>query len=177
MKSEQLLSSSAPLHLDSGESSHFVGFDTPDSERTMLLRVVDFGHNGSRAPQRPPMIKLKADSGPSVTLTEFPNAQPIVDPDDHVVGSATWLRKEYDVYLVRISLDRPANNWQIQITNDDSTPHAFQIISLGETRIRNANGAPGSNSLYCGHFPCACTIHEGTPTMACPHCNHYGRPG
>ncbi|WP_336215854.1 hypothetical protein [Nonomuraea sp. LPB2021202275-12-8] len=107
--------------------------------------------------------------------TEFPKAQPIVDAANHVAGSATWMRRNFDVYVVRVALDRPGSTWHIQIVNDGSDARAFQIISFGGARIRDDRGWPELDT-YCGCFPCACTRHEGTSEMECPHCGHACEP-
>jgi hypothetical protein len=172
MNPEHLPTSSAPLQLDAGESSDFLRFETSGSDRMMLLRVVVFGSDGARGAKPPPLIRLRADTGPAVAVTEFPNAQPIVGAENHIVGSATWMRKNFDVYLVQVSLDRPGSSWHIQIMNDDSDAHTFQVVSFGGTRIHDEDGWPGSDLVYCGAFPCACTRHEGSLTTKCPHCGH-----
>lgn len=141
----------------------------------MLLRLVTSGPDGQRG-TKPPLIQLRADMGPPVTVTEFPDAEPVVDAENHIVGSATWMRRNFDVYLVRVSLDRPGSNWQIQVVNDASETRTFQFISLSGARIFAEDGWPGSN-VYCGDFPCACTRHEGSLTSPCPHCGHKSPQG
>ncbi|MEV4174727.1 hypothetical protein [Nonomuraea sp. NPDC049709] len=176
MNSGNFPSSSAPLQLAAGESSQFIDIETTDSNRTMLVRVTAFAPDGHNDGGRPPLIHLAAGTGPVVEVTEFPETQQVADAENHIAGSATWMRKNLDVYLVRVALDRPGSNWRIQIVNDDSDTRTFQFMSLGGAKIRDESDWPDSDLIYCGSFPCACTRHEGSLTTECPSCGHKSQP-
>jgi hypothetical protein len=162
------------LRLAAGDSSDFVRFEvSADSDRMMLLRVVDFGsdHAAKTDPAaKPPLIHLRTDTGPEVAVPEFPDSRAIVD-EDETVGSATWIRKDPGVYLVRVSPDRMGSSWDIRIANEESDAHTFQIMSLGSTKIRTEDDLPGIELTFCGRFPCACTSHE-CGGEKCSQCGH-----
>ncbi|WP_049577057.1 hypothetical protein [Nonomuraea sp. SBT364] len=123
-----------------------------------------------------PLLRLKADAGPAVEVREFPEERAVVGAGDRVAGSATWMRKNIDVYLLRVSLDRPGSGWGVQIVNDGADARTFQFMGLGGTKIRYRDEWPGADLVYCGSFPCACTRHDGDLATACSSCGHRSRP-
>jgi hypothetical protein len=172
MKSETFTASSAPLQLAAGESSEFMDIETSNADQTALIRVTAFPADGRQDGGRPPLVRLKADAGPTVEVTEFPEEQEVIGAENHTAGSATWMRKNSDVYLVRVALDRPESSWRIQIVNDGPDARMFHFMSVGSTRIRCEGGWPDFDFRYCGSFPCACTRHDGNTTRACTSCGH-----
>jgi hypothetical protein len=175
MTTEKLPTSSAPFQLGPGESSEYIAFGPSGSVQTMALRVVATDPDGSDGFRPTPQINLKAGSGAPVPITEFPAEQPIEDADRHIAGSATFLRKKGDTYLVRVSLDGPENDWRVQVVNSDSQARFFQVASLGAAKIRNG-GDEQEPPSYCGRFPCACTHHYAFPPAKCPSCGHVAYP-
>ncbi|GAA1666961.1 hypothetical protein GCM10009733_075640 [Nonomuraea maheshkhaliensis] len=172
MKSDTFTASSAPLQLAAGESSEFLDIETSNAGQTALIRVTTFPADGRQNGGRPPLIRLKADAGPTVEVKEFPEEQEVIGAENRTAGSATWMRKNTDVYLVRVTLDRPESSWRVQIVNDGPDDRMFHFMSFGDARIRGEGDWPDFDFRYCGSFPCACTVHDGNRTTACTSCGH-----
>lgn len=172
MKSDTFTASSAPLQLRAGESSEVMDIETSDTDQAALIRVTTFPADGHQECGSPPLIRLQADAGPTVEVKEFPEEQEVIGSESHTAGSATWMRKRPDVYLVRVTLDRPESNWRIQIVNDGTDARMFHFMTVGDARIRGEGGWPDFDLRYCGSFPCACTRHDGNTTRACTSCGH-----